>query len=91
MSVSFLPNGWWKNLGEALVTVVWIVGVTNAYNFLDGLDGLAAGSAAINFFFFFTILYSTARRSARLGQTFTSLLPGDCTFRPNERHDAESK
>jgi len=25
------------------ITVVWIVGITNAFNLLDGLDGLAAG------------------------------------------------
>jgi UDP-N-acetylmuramyl pentapeptide phosphotransferase/UDP-N-acetylglucosamine-1-phosphate transferase len=26
---------------------VWIVGLTNAYNFMDGIDGLAAGQAVI--------------------------------------------
>ncbi len=30
-----------------VVTVAWIVGVTNAINLLDGLDGLAAGVVAI--------------------------------------------
>lgn len=35
--------GWW---GYAL-TLLWILGLTNAYNFMDGLDGLAAGTAAI--------------------------------------------
>lgn len=30
-----------------LVTVLWIVGITNAVNLIDGLDGLAAGAAAI--------------------------------------------
>ena len=30
-----------------LVTVLWIVGITNAVNLIDGLDGLAAGVAAI--------------------------------------------
>nr|WP_305146653.1 MraY family glycosyltransferase [Anaerovorax odorimutans] len=30
-----------------LVTVLWIVGITNAVNLVDGLDGLAAGIAAI--------------------------------------------
>ena len=30
-----------------LVTVFWIVGITNAVNLMDGLDGLAAGSVAI--------------------------------------------
>lgn len=29
------------------VTILWIVGVTNALNLIDGLDGLAAGIAAI--------------------------------------------
>ena len=30
-----------------LVTILWIVGITNAVNLVDGLDGLAAGIAAI--------------------------------------------
>lgn len=30
-----------------IVTVLWIVGITNAVNLMDGLDGLAAGSTAI--------------------------------------------
>lgn len=30
-----------------VITVLWIVGVTNAVNLMDGLDGLAAGSVAI--------------------------------------------
>ena len=29
------------------VTVLWIVGITNAFNLIDGLDGLAAGLGAI--------------------------------------------
>jgi UDP-GlcNAc:undecaprenyl-phosphate/decaprenyl-phosphate GlcNAc-1-phosphate transferase len=32
---------------SALVTVVWIVGMTTAINYIDGLDGLAAGIVAI--------------------------------------------
>lgn len=31
-----------------LVTVLWIVGITNAVNLVDGLDGLAGGIAAIS-------------------------------------------
>lgn len=27
--------------------VIWIVGLTNAYNFMDGIDGIAAGQAVI--------------------------------------------
>jgi UDP-GlcNAc:undecaprenyl-phosphate GlcNAc-1-phosphate transferase len=45
------------NTIEIFLTCVWIVGLTNAYNYLDGLDGLAAGSATINLFFFAVILY----------------------------------
>ena len=32
---------------DALLTVVWIVGVTNAFNLLDNMDGLCAGVAII--------------------------------------------
>jgi UDP-GlcNAc:undecaprenyl-phosphate GlcNAc-1-phosphate transferase len=30
------------------VTIIWIVAITNAVNFIDGLDGLAAGVSAIS-------------------------------------------
>ena len=33
--------------GAYFITVLWIVGITNAVNLMDGLDGLAAGSVAI--------------------------------------------
>jgi len=39
------------------LTLVWIVGLTNAYNFMDGLDGLAAGTAVIAAGFFSLIAY----------------------------------
>ncbi len=38
--------GWFS----ALVTILWIVGITNAINLIDGLDGLAAGVSAIALF-----------------------------------------
>jgi UDP-GlcNAc:undecaprenyl-phosphate GlcNAc-1-phosphate transferase len=57
--VSFLPANVWGNAAEILVTIIWIVGVTNAFNYLDGLDGLATGSAIINFLGFLVILYKT--------------------------------
>jgi UDP-GlcNAc:undecaprenyl-phosphate GlcNAc-1-phosphate transferase len=39
----------WQLTGWAmvLITIVWIVGITNAINLIDGLDGLATGIAAI--------------------------------------------
>jgi UDP-GlcNAc:undecaprenyl-phosphate GlcNAc-1-phosphate transferase len=50
--VSFLPAGWWGDAAEWAITAVWVVGITNAVNFLDGMDGLAAGTCAINATFF---------------------------------------
>lgn len=31
----------------ALLALTWVVGLTNAYNFMDGIDGLAAGQAVV--------------------------------------------
>lgn len=44
--VTFLPDTWWGIGGEWMITVVWIVGITNAINFLDGMDGLVPGLVA---------------------------------------------
>jgi UDP-GlcNAc:undecaprenyl-phosphate GlcNAc-1-phosphate transferase len=39
---------WLESLtGDAMLTLFWIVGVTNAFNLLDNMDGLAAGVALI--------------------------------------------
>lgn len=59
--IDFLPHGFWGDLGEIIITLIWIVGLTNAFNYLDGMDGLAAGSAVINLLFFSIILLSTAQ------------------------------
>lgn len=40
---------------DALITVVWVVGVSNAFNLLDNMDGLSAGVAAIAAMWFFAI------------------------------------
>src|SRR4051812_19831069 len=34
-------------VGDAMLTLFWIVGVTNAFNLLDNMDGLCAGSALV--------------------------------------------
>jgi UDP-GlcNAc:undecaprenyl-phosphate GlcNAc-1-phosphate transferase len=39
--VTFLPAVWWGTGLEVLITAGWLIGVTNAVNFLDGVDGLA--------------------------------------------------
>jgi UDP-GlcNAc:undecaprenyl-phosphate/decaprenyl-phosphate GlcNAc-1-phosphate transferase len=40
---SFMPFDWMNTL----VTVLWVVGVTNAFNLLDNMDGLSAGVAFV--------------------------------------------
>jgi UDP-GlcNAc:undecaprenyl-phosphate GlcNAc-1-phosphate transferase len=49
------------------VTVLWIVGITNALNLIDGLDGLAAGVAFFAALTSFTIAYLS-------GSVFVALL-----------------
>ncbi|MFQ5953148.1 MAG: glycosyltransferase family 4 protein, partial [Candidatus Omnitrophota bacterium] len=46
---------------EVLITVVWVVGVTNSVNFIDGADGLATGLALIASVAFFIIAIQTGQ------------------------------
>lgn len=43
--LEFAPDVWWGNLAEYAVTALWVIGITNAFNFLDGINGLAASLA----------------------------------------------
>ena len=47
----------------ALITIFWVVFITNAFNLLDNMDGLSAGVAAIALLFFIIVNY-------QLGQVF---------------------
>ena len=55
VKVSFLPPTLWGDLGEILITFLWVVGITNAMNFLDGLDGLVGGLSLITGIFFYVV------------------------------------
>lgn len=55
ISVKYVTNPFDKGMSMADIgifsipaTIFWIVGVTNAFNLIDGLDGLAAGVASIS-------------------------------------------
>lgn len=54
-----LPIVGYINLSWAgyLISLLWIIGLTNAYNFMDGLDGLVGGVTAIASLFFMAICY----------------------------------
>ena len=86
---SFLPFEWMNSA----VTLLWVVGVTNAFNLLDNMDGLSAGVALvasgvllINAWFlgeFFICLILTAFMGSLLGFLVFNFNPasvflGDC-------------
>lgn len=70
-SVLGVPGGGEVALGVmgGVVTVLWIVGVANAINLFDGLDGLAGGVVAI-------VAGSMLAYSLIQGSVFTSVLMG---------------
>lgn len=74
--VTFVPDWLGGIYVEAIITVLWFIGITNSMNFIDGMDGLAAGSAIIYSFFFAIIAIITK-------QTYMMLLSiaiaGSCT------------
>jgi UDP-GlcNAc:undecaprenyl-phosphate GlcNAc-1-phosphate transferase len=55
------PESWGvgSQAGNLLLTVAWIVGITNALNFFDGMDGLAAGLGAIIAFMLGVMAFQT--------------------------------
>ena len=55
-TIRFITNPFSSNVGDCIdlgilaapVTIIWIVTLTNAVNFIDGLDGLAVGVSGIS-------------------------------------------
>ncbi len=54
MSDKVIYLGGWSYL----ITILWIVGITNALNLIDGLDGLATGVASISLAAIFIMSYT---------------------------------
>lgn len=59
--IEFLPNNIPFDIAEVVISLVWVLGITNAFNYIDGLDGLASGCAVINSICFGAILYRTGQ------------------------------
>jgi UDP-GlcNAc:undecaprenyl-phosphate/decaprenyl-phosphate GlcNAc-1-phosphate transferase len=62
----------WLNI---LVTFIWIVGITNAYNFVDSMDGLATGLAGLAAAFFMLVTFDSGQIELSL---FSAVLLGAC-------------
>ena len=57
--LSLFPAGSWGDAANVLLTFIWIVGITNAFNFFDGMDGLASGLAILIAFFMGFVAFET--------------------------------
>jgi UDP-GlcNAc:undecaprenyl-phosphate GlcNAc-1-phosphate transferase len=65
--VSFMPDTLIGTVIAFFITLLWIIGIINATNFIDGIDGLAGGITLIVSIFFFLL-------SIHLEQPYLSLL-----------------
>lgn len=68
----FHPSLNWLNWG---ITIFWIVGITNAFNFVDSMDGLASGLAGLSAAFFMLATYDSGQPALSL---FSAVLVGVC-------------
>lgn len=60
--IKFVPIFKYSLLLDYLLTAFWVVGIVNAINFLDGIDGLAAGLGAISGLCFFIIVFLSGQK-----------------------------
>jgi len=61
--ITAVPNGFpLENLLEVIITIFWFVGITNAINFLDGIDGLVVGFGSFCSFLFLLISLLTNQK-----------------------------
>jgi UDP-GlcNAc:undecaprenyl-phosphate GlcNAc-1-phosphate transferase len=88
VSVTIFPKTWGGHILNYTVTIIWLVGITNAVNFIDGMDGLAAGLCII-FSCLFSIVFLQMGAFAML--PFCLFILGACigfipyNFRGEER------
>ncbi|QCX33380.1 undecaprenyl/decaprenyl-phosphate alpha-N-acetylglucosaminyl 1-phosphate transferase [Caloramator sp. E03] len=77
ITVPFLPGDGYIYIGYfgIPITILWVVGITNAINLIDGLDGLACGICFISSLTLFGVSLISGRYIAVL---LTAALAGSC-------------
>jgi UDP-GlcNAc:undecaprenyl-phosphate GlcNAc-1-phosphate transferase len=66
-----------SRLLDSLLTIVWVVGLTNAFNLLDNMDGLCAGIALIVALMLLAGFYTGVTRERAFAEmTYLALLAG---------------
>ncbi|MBW1990485.1 MAG: undecaprenyl/decaprenyl-phosphate alpha-N-acetylglucosaminyl 1-phosphate transferase, partial [Deltaproteobacteria bacterium] len=83
LMLKVLPHAWGLPgaAGNAFITLVWMAGITNAMNFFDGMDGLAAGLGAILAFFLGVLAFQTVH--PHLGWVAVAMLGACLGFLPH--------
>lgn len=59
--LTLFPSGAAGDAANILLTLLWIVGITNAFNFFDGMDGLATGLAILMAGFMGMVAFDTGQ------------------------------
>ena len=66
---------WFTSLTlDTMVTIFWIVGITNAFNLIDNMDGLCAGIGFIAAFFLALIFYGKLPEAASVAMILSGVL-----------------
>ncbi len=59
LSMSFTGQTPFGNVFSYILSVIWLVGITNAFNFMDGIDGLALSMGAVCSLLFLGIAWNS--------------------------------
>jgi UDP-GlcNAc:undecaprenyl-phosphate/decaprenyl-phosphate GlcNAc-1-phosphate transferase len=78
--LTLFPTGPVGDLANVVLTLFWIVGITNAFNFFDGMDGLATGLAVLIAGFMGVVAFET--NQAGLGWLAIAMMGAGLGFLP---------
>ena len=78
--LTLFPDGPVGDTLNVLLTFLWIIGITNAFNFFDGMDGLAPGLAVLIAFFMGFVAFDTQQPG--LGWLAVAMLGAGLGFLP---------
>lgn len=78
--LTLFPLGPFGDAANIFLTLFWIVGITNAFNFFDGMDGLATGLAVLMAGFMGVVAFETDQ--AGLGWLAIAMIGAGLGFLP---------
>jgi len=75
---------WFSSLTlDTLITMVWIVGITNAFNLIDNMDGLCAGVGAVSSVYFVFLFSDKSPEAMGIALTLAGSLSAFLLFNFN--------